>query len=96
MFIGENLKVGQTVFVLSYDTQDGIEESKVKSIKAVKRNGEWTLRVHVPCVYDDWGGAYYKLFSEDFGKRAFLTREEAEAELKKLRAEGRFYGAFSR
>lgn len=73
---------GDRLFVLTSDSPDGIEETKCKRITIVNRWDRPTARVIVKCVYDDWGKAVREFLPEDFGKTVFLTREEAEAELK--------------
>jgi hypothetical protein len=75
-------KVGQTVYVLTYDSPTGIEKSRVKRMVLKELQDGTTIKIIVPCVFDDWGKAVREFYPEDFGKTVFLTREEAEKALK--------------
>lgn len=74
-------KKGDTLFVLTWDSLFGIEETKCKSISIVNREDGPCSKIIARCVYDDWGGAVREFFPEDFGKTVFLTREKAESAL---------------
>lgn len=82
-FVELPCKVGDVVYVLTSDSPTGFEESRVKRMTLSNFNGGMTIKFKIPCVYDDWGKAFWQFSSEDFGKTVFLTKEEAEAELKK-------------
>ncbi len=73
--------VGDTLYVLTEDSLDGIEETKCQSIVLLSKA---KLIVYAPCQHDDWGGAKWRFKITDFYKKVFLTREEAEAALKEL------------
>ena len=75
-------KKGDTLFVLTWDSLSGIEETKCRSISVINREDGVCAKITARCVYDDWGGAVREFFPEDFGKTVFLAREEAEAALK--------------
>ena len=75
-------KEGDTLFVLTTDSPDGIEETKCKRILVVQRNGAACAKVIAPCTLDDWGGAFWEFYPEDFGKKVFDDRGVAEAILK--------------
>ena len=81
-FVGLPCKVGDTMYILTNDSPTGIEESQVKKIELIKMQSKTKIRLTVPCVYDDWGSAQWEIGVNDFGKTAFLTREEAEKALK--------------
>lgn len=72
-------KKGDTLFVLTWDSLSGIEETKCRSISIINREDGPCAKITARCVYDDWGGAVREYFPEDFGKKVFLTRNEAEA-----------------
>ena len=81
-FVELPCKVGDTMYILTNDSPTGIEESQVKKIELIKMQSKTKIRLTVPCVYDDWGSAQWEIGVNDFGKTAFLTRKEAERELK--------------
>ena len=81
-------KVGDTMYILINDSPTGIEESQVKKIELIKMQSKTKIRLTVPCVYDDWGSAQWEIGINDFGKTAFLTREEAEKALKERENNG--------
>ena len=74
-------KTGDTVYVLTFDSPTGIEKSKAKRLQIIERDDGTTVKIIVPCVFDDWGDAFRVFFPEDFGKTVFLTREQAEKAL---------------
>lgn len=74
-------KVGDTVYVLTADSLTGIEKSRVKRMSLQELQDGTTIKIIVPCVFDDWGKAVREFHPEDFGKTVFLTREEAEKAL---------------
>lgn len=82
-FVELPCKVGDTIYILTNDSPTGIEESQVKKIELIKTQSKTKIRLTVPCVYDDWGGAQWEIGVNDFGKTAFLTRKEAERVLKR-------------
>lgn len=71
-------KVGDTLYILTNDSPNGIEESVCSRIVLGKKG----LRIQAPCIYDDWGNAKWNFKKTDFGKTVFLTRAEAETALK--------------
>ena len=73
--------VGDTVYVLTHDAPTGIEKSRVKRMLLQKLQDGTTIKIIVPCVFDDWGNAVREVYPEDFGKTVFLTKEEAEKAL---------------
>lgn len=75
-------KVGDTVYVLTYDSITGFEKSRVKRMLLKNLQDGTTIKIIIPCICDDWGGAVREFYPEDFGKTVFLTREEAEQALK--------------
>ena len=81
-FVELPCKVGDAIYILTNDSPTGIEESQVKKIELIKTQNKTKLRLTAPCVYDDWGSAQWEIGVNDFGKTAFLTRKEAERELK--------------
>ena len=82
-------KVGDMVYVITSDSPTGIEETKVSQIKIkVKESGKISYRISAPCVFDTWGEAHWTFCAFEFGKAVFLTKEEAEAELRKRRNDG--------
>ena len=81
-FVELPCKVGDAIYILTNDSPTGIEESQVKKIELIKMQSKTKIRLTVPCVYDDWGSAQWEIGVNDFGKTAFLTREEAEKALK--------------
>ena len=70
-------KVGDTVFVLTADSLDGYEETKINRI-VIKKN---KIFLNADCKNDDWGSAAWELSPHDFGKKIFLTQAEAERAL---------------
>ena len=70
-------KVGDTVYVLTSDSITGFEKSRVKRMLLKNLQDGMTIKIIIPCVCDDWGGAVREFYPEDFGKTVFLTREEA-------------------
>ena len=87
-FVELPCKVGDTIYILTNDSPTGIEESQVKKIELIKMQSKTKIRLTVPCVYDDWGSAQWEIGVNDFGKTAFLTREEAEKALKERENNG--------
>ena len=87
-FVELPCKVGDTMYILTNDSPTGIEESQVKKIELIKMQSKTKIRLTVPCVYDDWGSAQWEIGVNDFGKTAFLTREEAEKALKERENNG--------
>ena len=87
-FVELPCKVGDTMYILTNDSPTGIEESQVKKIELIKTQSKTKIRLTVPCVYDDWGSAQWEIGVNDFGKTAFLTREEAEKALKERENNG--------
>ena len=87
-FVELPCKVGDTIYILTNDSPTGIEESQVKKIELIKTQSKTKIRLIVPCVYDDWGSAQWEIGVNDFGKTAFLTREEAEKALKERENNG--------
>lgn len=75
-------KVGDTVFVLTSDSITGFEKSRVKRMLLKNLQDGMTIKIIIPCVCDDWGGAVREFYPEDFGKTVFLTLKEAEQALK--------------
>jgi len=67
-------KVGDTVYVLTSDSCDGIDETKVNRIVLKRKK----ITINADCSTDDWGSAAWDLHPSDFGKRVFLSRQEAE------------------
>jgi hypothetical protein len=78
-------KVGDTVYVLTIDSPTGIEKSRVKRMSLQELQDGTTIRIIVPCVFDDWGNAIWEFYPEDFGKKVFLTKAEAERALAERR-----------
>ena len=78
-------KVGDTVYVHTIDSPTGIEKSRVKRMTLQNLQDGMTIRIIVPCVYDDWGNAVWEFYPDDFGKTVFLTKEEAKRALKERR-----------
>ena len=74
-------KVWQTVYVLTHDSPTGIEKSMVKRMLLQELQDGTTIKIIVPCVFDDWGNAVREFYPNDFGKTIFLTREQAEKAL---------------
>ena len=74
-------KAGDTVYVLTFDSPTGIEKSRAKRLQIIERDDGTTVKIIVPCVFDDWGDAFRVFFPEDFGKTVFLTKEQAEKAL---------------
>ena len=74
-------RVGDTVYVLTHDSPTGIEKSRVKRMSLGELQDGTTIRIIVPCVYDDWGNAIWEFYPEDFGKKVFLAKAEAEKAL---------------
>ena len=74
-------KEGDTVYVLTSDSITGFEKSRVKRMLLTNLQDGMTIKIIIPCVCDDWGGAVREFYPEDFGKTVFLTREEAERAL---------------
>ena len=66
-------KVGDTVFVLTPDSLEGYEETKINRI-VIKKN---KMFLNADCKNDDWGSAAWELSPHDFGKKIFLTKSEA-------------------
>lgn len=77
--------VGDTVFVLTSDSITGFEKSRVKRMLLKNLQDGLTIKIIVPCVCDDWGGAVREFYPEDFGKTVFLTPEAAEKALAERR-----------
>lgn len=75
-------KVGDTVYVLTSDSITDFEKSRVKRMLLTNLQDGMTIKIIIPCVCDDWGGAVREFYPEDFGKTVFLTQEEAEQALK--------------
>ena len=75
-------KVGDVVYVHTIDSPTGIEKSRVKRMILQNLQDGMTIRIIVPCIYDDWGNAIWEFYPDDFGKTVFLTIEEAERALK--------------
>ena len=69
--------VGDTVFVLTPDSLEGYEETKINRI-VIKKN---KMFLNADCKNDDWGSAAWELSPHDFGKKVFLTKSEAERAL---------------
>ena len=67
-------KVGDTVYVLTSDSCDGIDETKVNRIVLKRKK----ITINADCSTNDWGSAAWDLHPSDFGKRVFLSRREAE------------------
>ena len=86
-FVELPCKVGDVVYVLTSDSPTGFEESRVKRMTLSNFSGGMTIKFKIPCVYDDWGKAFWQFSSEDFGKTVFLTREDAEAEIERRKHE---------
>ena len=76
-------KVGDTVYVLTHDAPTGIEKSRVKRMSLIELQDGTSIRIIVPCVYDDWGNSIWEFYPEDFGKKVFLDREQAEKALRR-------------
>ena len=76
-------KVGDSVFVLTSDSITGFEKSRVKRMLLKNLQDGMTIKIIIPCVCDDWGGAVREFYPEDFGKTVFLTQAEAEQALRK-------------
>lgn len=74
-------KVGDTVYVLTHDSPTGIEKSRAKRMQLIELQDGTSIRIIVPCVYDDWGNAIWEFYPEDFGKKVFQTKEQAEKAL---------------
>lgn len=75
-------KMGDTVYVLTSDSITGFEKSRVKRMLLKNLQDGTTIKIIIPCVCDDWGGAVREFYPEDFGKTVFFTEEEAEQALK--------------
>lgn len=75
-------KVGDVVYIITSDAPSGIEKSRVKRMGLANLQDGMTIKIIVPCGFDDWGKAVWQFFPEDFGKTVFLTKEEAEQALK--------------
>jgi len=75
-------KVGDTVYILTTDSPTGIEESRVKRMVLENLQDGVTVKVVVPCVYDDWGKSVWQFYPEDFGVKVFLSKEQAEQKQK--------------
>lgn len=67
-------KVGDMVYVLTSDSCDGIEETKVNRIVLKRKK----ITINADCSTDDWGSAAWDLHPSDFDKRVFLSRQKAE------------------
>lgn len=80
-------KVKDTVYILTSDAPSGIEKSRVKRMTLANLQDGMTIKITVPCVFDDWGKAVWQFYPEDFGKTVFLTKPEAEQKLKKMRGD---------
>ena len=76
-------KAGDTVFVLTTDSIDGYEETKINRI-VIKRN---KIFLNADCKNDDWGSAAWELSPHDFGKKIFLTKAEAARALAEPKGE---------
>lgn len=74
-------KVGDVIYVLTTDSLTGIEETKCTGIRIRSKN---KVVIKAPCTYDDWGNAWRELTLSDFGKKIFLTKEEAERALEAI------------
>jgi hypothetical protein len=70
-------KVGDTVYVLTTDSLNGVEETSINRI-VIKKN---SIILNADCKNDDWGRAAWDFRPSDFGKTVFLTREAAEKAL---------------
>lgn len=81
-------KVGDTVFVLTSDSITGVEKSRVKRMQLINLQDGMTIKIIIPCVCDDWGGAVREVYPEDFGKTVFLTPEEAKKAIAERQAKG--------
>lgn len=70
-------KIEDTVYIIRG------ERIIVATVEAIHQwsSGKWKLSVHTDKRYMQWVG--YEIPFDDFGKTVFLTREEAEAVLKK-------------
>lgn len=74
--------VGDTLYVLTEDSLNGIEETKCQSIVLLSQT---KIIVYAPCNCDDWGGAKWRFKITDFDKNVFLTRSEAEQAVEERR-----------
>ena len=81
-------KAGNDVYVLTHDAPTGIEKSRVKRMSLIELQDGTSIRIIVPCVFDDWGNSIWEFYPEDFGKKVFLTREEAEKALAEREGNG--------
>ena len=70
-------KKGDTLFVLTSDSPLGYEKTKCKRMKLVFREDGPAIKVTTPCVYDDWGGAVWEFYPEDFGVKVFTKESDA-------------------
>lgn len=79
-----NLKCckGDVVYVLTNDSPKGYEESKVSKINLIRRDNTMIPKYKVPCVFDDWGGAYREFENHDFGVTIFTNIEDIEDVIK--------------
>jgi hypothetical protein len=66
-------KIGDTIYVLTIDAPNEIEVTKVKSVKRVIVDGKETFRYRAPCMFDDWGGATWTFYDQDFGVKFFVN-----------------------
>ena len=76
-------KVGDTVYVLTSDAPKGIEKTYVEKIEITKGKTRFICK----CVYDDWGNARWNFSYYSFGKTVFLSPEEAEKALERMKNE---------
>ena len=70
-------KVGNTVYALTTDSLNGVEETLINRI-VIKKN---SIILNADCKNDDWGRAAWDFRPSDFGKTVFLTKEAAEKAL---------------
>lgn len=73
--------VGDVLYVLTTDSLTGIEETECTGIRIRSKNN---AVIKAPCTYDDWGSAWREFTLRDFGKKVFLSKEEAEKVLEGL------------
>lgn len=71
-------KEGDTLYVLTNHSQNGIVETKCKSVLVYGRNGVSRAKVIAPVDLHDLSGAIWEFYPEDFGKTVFDDRGVAE------------------
>lgn len=70
-------KKGDPLFVLTSDSPLGYEKTKCKKMTVVFREDGPAVKVTAPSVCDDWGGAVWEFYPEDFGIKVFTKESDA-------------------